>query len=200
MNKEEFLYALNRKLFGLPPSEIEERLTFYSEMIDDRMEEGLSEEEAVAAIGSVDDIARQIIEEIPLSRIMRNTAVPRQGLKVWHIVLLILGAPIWLPLLVAAFAVVLTVYVVLWVLVVCMFIVALCLIVATVCSVPAAVLYATSGSISGAVFSIGAGLICAGLTILIIAVSVLAAKGVAKLAPKVINGIKPVFIGKERSV
>ena len=47
MNKVEFLEQLRRGLNGLPQEEIEERVTFYSEMIDDRIEEGFSEEEAV---------------------------------------------------------------------------------------------------------------------------------------------------------
>ena len=45
MRKQEFLAQLRKALSGLPQDEIEERLTFYGEMIDDRMEEGLSEEE-----------------------------------------------------------------------------------------------------------------------------------------------------------
>ena len=53
MTKLQFLLALHDKLTGLPRDEVEERLNFYSEMIEDRMEDGLSEEEAVAAIGSV---------------------------------------------------------------------------------------------------------------------------------------------------
>ena len=56
MLKQEFLAQLRDALCGLPQRDIDERLTFYSEMIDDRMEEGLSEEEAVAAVGSVDEI------------------------------------------------------------------------------------------------------------------------------------------------
>ena len=39
MNKQEFLMRLREGLSGLPQNEIEERLTFYSEMIDDRIEE-----------------------------------------------------------------------------------------------------------------------------------------------------------------
>ena len=41
MTKIQFLLALNKALSGLPQDEIEERLTFYSEIIDDRMEDGL---------------------------------------------------------------------------------------------------------------------------------------------------------------
>ena len=50
MRKQEFLSALKRSMKGLPKSEIDERISFYSEMIDDRVEEGFSEEEAVAMI------------------------------------------------------------------------------------------------------------------------------------------------------
>ena len=53
MTKLQFLLALHDKLAGLPQNEVEERLNFYSEMIEDRMEEGLSEEEAVLAAGDV---------------------------------------------------------------------------------------------------------------------------------------------------
>ena len=45
MTKKEFLSGLRKKLSGLPQEDSEERLNFYSEIIDDRVEEGLSEEE-----------------------------------------------------------------------------------------------------------------------------------------------------------
>ena len=47
MNKQEFLARLQKGLSGLPGEEIEEHLAFYSEMIDDRMEDGIPEETAV---------------------------------------------------------------------------------------------------------------------------------------------------------
>jgi len=53
MNKQEFIEALYRRLSDLPWQDVEERLNFYGEMIEDHMEEGLSEEEAVASMGSV---------------------------------------------------------------------------------------------------------------------------------------------------
>ena len=37
MNKQEFLTQLRQGLSGLPQDDIEKRLTFYSEMIDDRI-------------------------------------------------------------------------------------------------------------------------------------------------------------------
>ena len=43
MKKLEFILALRNRLSCLPQDEVDERLAFYSEMIDDSMEEGLSE-------------------------------------------------------------------------------------------------------------------------------------------------------------
>ena len=47
MSKQEFLAQLRKGLSGLPKEDLEERLTFYSEMIDDRIDDGMAEEEAV---------------------------------------------------------------------------------------------------------------------------------------------------------
>ena len=47
MNKQEFLDELRKGLCGLPENDVDERLDFYSEMIDDLTEDCLSQEEAV---------------------------------------------------------------------------------------------------------------------------------------------------------
>ena len=65
MTKLEFILALNEKLSAYPKAEVQQRLSFYSEMIEDRMEDGLSEEEAVAAVGDVAHIAAEIAAELP---------------------------------------------------------------------------------------------------------------------------------------
>ena len=54
MYKQEFLDKLAKGLSGLPKTEREERVAFYSEMIDDRVEDGMSEACAVAQIGEVE--------------------------------------------------------------------------------------------------------------------------------------------------
>ena len=76
MNKQDFFAQLRKGLSGLPQDDIEERLTFYKEMIEDRMEEGFSEE-AVSAIGSVEDIVRQSIADIPLAKIAKERIRPK---------------------------------------------------------------------------------------------------------------------------
>ena len=106
MNKQEFLEQLKGRLSGLPAADVDERLDFYSEMIDDSIEEGLSEEEAVSQVGTVNDVARQIIGEIPLSKIVKENVKPKRRLRAWEIVLLVLGSPGWVSLLIAAVSVV----------------------------------------------------------------------------------------------
>ena len=69
-------------------------------MIADRMEDGLSEEDAVASVGSVEEIAAQIIADTPLSKLAKAYIKPKRRLTAWEIVLLALGFPIWFSLLV----------------------------------------------------------------------------------------------------
>ena len=94
MTKNEFLNRLRARLSDLPKSEVEERLGFYSEMIDDRIEEGLSEEAAVTEIGNVETVARQIVSEIPMVKILKDKMKPKRRLRAWEIVLLAVGSPI----------------------------------------------------------------------------------------------------------
>ena len=105
MTKKEFLDKLRDKLKGLKNEDVLERLDFYSEMIDDRMEEGLSEKEAVFGVGSVDEIAVQIREEYSKGKKKKGRCDKLRKMKAWEIVLLAVGSPIWVSLLVVAFAV-----------------------------------------------------------------------------------------------
>ena len=76
MSKQEFLARLRKGLSGLPQEDIEERLGFYSEMIEDQMEEGISEEEAVSAVGAVDEIVAQVVAQTPIARIAKERIKP----------------------------------------------------------------------------------------------------------------------------
>ena len=97
----------------MPQDDIEERLAFYSEMIEDQMEDGLSEEDAVLAVGSIDEIVTQVVADIPLTKIAKERIKTKRRLSVGEIILLALGSPIWLSLGIAVFAVILSLYVVL---------------------------------------------------------------------------------------
>ena len=68
MNKVCFLNELSEKLAGLSGEERSRFLNYCSEMIDDRMESGMSEEEAVAAIGSADEFTHELLKEFPAEK------------------------------------------------------------------------------------------------------------------------------------
>ena len=114
MTKQEFLEKLEASLDGLPKDDIAERISFYSEMIDDRIEEGLSEEDAVADIGSIDDIVFEMLKETSIAKLVKEKIKPNRKLKTWEIVLLWAGSPVWFPLLIVAAAVVFSLYVSVW--------------------------------------------------------------------------------------
>ena len=197
MNKEEFLTELSRRLSGLPESDIRERVEFYKEMIEDHVEDGISEEEAVAEIGDLDRIADQIMSEIPLTKIVKERVKPKRKLKAWEIVLLVLGSPVWVPLILAAAVVVLSVYVVIWAVVVCFYAVDISLAAGAVLGVFTFVLY-LKDNLLGAAFSVGAGFACAGLAILMFFGCVWITKNVARLTGKMILKLKASFVRKER--
>ena len=70
--KQIFIHQLKKKLANLPEKERKKSLAFYSEMIDDAMEDGMSEAEAVKSLGDVNDIARDILSEAPFSSIVKG--------------------------------------------------------------------------------------------------------------------------------
>ncbi len=63
MNKEKFLTELSEFIWALPKIEIDKTLNYYSEIIDDYIENGLSEEEAIKKLGDIKEISSKILEE-----------------------------------------------------------------------------------------------------------------------------------------
>lgn len=196
MNKQAFAAALRDRLSGLPREDIERSIEFYCEMIDDRMEEGLTEEEAISEIGSVEEVAAQIMSEIPLSKLVREKVKPKRALRVWEIVLLVLGSPIWLSLLIAAFVVVLSVYIVIWSVVISLWAVEAAVAACALGGAAASVLFAIQGNVWTGVAMLGAGLVCAGIAIVLFWGCKQITKGVVLLTKKMLIGIKSCFIGK----
>ena len=197
MNKQQFLDELKSRLNGLPKEDLDERLLFYGEMIDDRLEDGLTEEEAVAGIGSVDEIVEQILAEVPLSALVKEKVRQRRALKAWEIILIVLGFPVWLPRLISAFAIVLSLYISLWAIMISIWAVDLSLAAGAVGGVLSAVWYLIKGNPAAAGFTFGAAVICAGLAILLFYGCVELTKGMIWLTKKMILGIKAMFVGKE---
>jgi len=197
MKKREFLARLRVRLSDLPRRDVEERLSFYSEMIDDRMEEGLSEEEAVGRMGDPKEIAAQIIADTPLTKLVKEKVRSSRRVKAWEIVLIVLGFPLWLPLLAAALAVLLAVYVVLWSVVIALWAVEVALWASVVGAVGGGVILALTGRKFEAAIALGAALVCAGLSIFLFFGCKAVTKGLIYLSKNIILVIKRSFVRKE---
>ena len=200
MTKQEFLCELEGRLSGLPRQEVQERLGFYSEMIDDRMEEGSSEEEAVLEIGSVHEIASQIIADIPLAKMAKERLKATRRPRAWETVLLILGSPIWFSLGLAVFAVIFSLYVSLWSVIVSLWAVFISLCACAVGTAAAGIFFVCRGSGLDGVALIGAGFFCAGAAIFWFFGCRAATKGIILLTQKTVSGIKKCFVKKEGTV
>lgn len=200
MTKLKLLLSLHDKLSDLPPDEVEERLNFYSEAIEDRMEEGLSEEDAVAAIGTADEIAVQIREEIKASqnsaRSTESKPKQKRRLRAWEAVLLALGSPIWLSLLLAACSIVISLYASLWAVVISLW--------AAFASLAACSLYVVFGIIQICLGNalvgtavIGASLVLSGLAVFLFFGCRAATDATVRLTKKLPLQIRRYFVRKE---
>ena len=196
MNKQQFLDAFKKELCGLSQDDIQESLDFYSEMIDDHIEEGLSEEEAVASIGHPKEIAKENLINIPIIKLIKQKIKLKRSMRALEIVLLILGLPLWLSLLIAIIAVVFSIYVSLWSVIISLYAVDFSLAACGVAGCLAFSVFAFTGNMTQGVFLFGASLVCAGLSILMFMVSNLAAKGLLWLGRKMWISIKSCFIRK----
>lgn len=197
MTKLDFLLSLREKMAGLPETEIEDRLRFYCEMIEDWVESGLSEEEAVAAIGSIDEIADQIAAEIPPKVSETAPQKPKRRRSAWEIVLLVLGAPIWLSLLIAAFAVTLSLYISLWSVIISLWAVFGALVGCGFGAVVAGIVLICTGHGLSAVAVIGAGFVCDGLAIFLFYGCKAASGGTVMLTKNLTAAVKNHFTEKE---
>lgn len=196
MNKEEYLGQIRQRLAGLPQNDIEERLAFYDEKIDVHVKEGETEEEAIRAIGTVDEVVEKTLSEIPLSKLVRNKVRPEKQTQVWKIVLLICTFPIWLPLLIVFFVLIFVLFVILWSLLIAFYAASFALAVATLATVPVVVLYLGIGNIPGAGLFSGLFLVMAGITLLFYTLCLGITKGAMAAMRGTIKGVKSMFVGK----
>lgn len=185
MNKQMFLDGLRAALAQLPADEIEKTLSYYAEIIDDRIEDGMSEEEAVASMEPIETLAARVVNEAPAVdkavRKVKNSGIPT---GVW-VVLAIFGFPIWFPLLLAGLALIFATFV------------SLIGVIISLVAVVAAL------AVSGLVVSIvgiatggfgGAGvLLCLGVGFILLGLALLLAFPVAYLIKGVWFGIKALF-------
>lgn len=110
-NKQMFLVELERKIpKGAPIEEKDTFLAYCSEMIQDLIEDGYSEEEAIFKLGNPDSL---IYDNFESWFVVKEQQVPRKTMP-FLIIIAILGFPLWGSLLLAAILVILSGYIVLW--------------------------------------------------------------------------------------
>lgn len=194
MKKEEFLRLLESKLQGLPRKDIDDRLNFFSEIIDDKMEEGKSEEEAVAEVGSVDDIVLDIAKETPLTKLVREKIKPKREIRAWEIVFLILGFPLWFPLVLTFLILALVFYLLIWVLVLVAYTVEISFIASFFAGMFSFFTYIGSGTFHP--LSLGCAIMGLGGALLMLFVCKIATIATLKLSNKILMRIKAAFIRK----
>ncbi len=199
MNKKEFTEELYSRLKDLPMESVSASADYYSEMIDDRIEEGLTEDEAVAALGSIEEITSQIRSEHPQPQTEPVNVQVKTHMKAWQIILIVLGFPLWFSLIAAVFIIVLAVYIVIWSVAIAFYAVAVSLIVSGFAMFTAAgALYIAAQPAQGT-FILGAGFIVLGLGVLLIFPCNMLVKGTAVLTAKITKGIVSLFKGKEKA-
>ncbi len=197
MTKKEFLDELREKISKLPCDEVEERLSFYSEMIDDSIEDGLSEEEAVNKIGNVNDIAKQIISEVPFSKLVIEKIKRSRDFSNREIILIILCAPIWFSLLIAVGAIVFSIYVSIWAIIVSLWAVFGGLVALSPYCLVVGIINIISGNLLQGVTLIGCSAIIAGLSLLLFYAIKLLTGLTMLFTKKVILYFKNLLIKKE---
>ena len=199
MTKADFLRLLERALSQLSEEERQKNLEYYSELLDDMMEEGMTEAEATAKLGSPNQIAQSILQEMPLGKLVSTRMKPKSGWTPLAIVLAVVGSPVWVPLLLLAAALVLSLFVSIWALgfaaVAVVIALAVAVVAAPIIAIRVAVLTLPVG-----LMLLGAGLVLLGLCVLGGLMAVELCKLLWQLTVWLAHKIKGLFIRKEENL
>lgn len=190
MRKQDFIKELRLNLSFLPKEEIDDRISFYSELIDDKIEEGVKEEDAIKSIGSIDEIINQIIDEMPLSKIAKDKIKPKRKLSGLEIALIIVGSPIWLSLLLSLIAVLFSLYIIGWSIVISIWAILISLIAVLVAGIVLSIISLFSNIYIVALSYLGATLVIIGLTILMHYVCKIITRLYIKLTKLIVLSVK----------
>ena len=199
MRKQDFIDILEVKLSGIPKSDLDDRIVFYSELIDDYIENGLTEDEAVLKIGNVDDIVNEILQDTSLFKLAKEKFKPKNKLNTWLLILICVGSPIWLSLLAAGISVILSLYVSLWSVIVSLWSVVLSLVVTSAAGLLTGIVFLFKPNIISGILFIALALICAGLSIFLYYSTIYLTKLLCKLTKKMILGLKKCLVRKEEA-
>lgn len=193
MRKDEFLEELRAKLKGLPKNEISDQVSFYDEMISDMVADGDSEEEAIAKIGTTDNVLSDIADKTPMVKLVKEKISPKRKLGRLAVALIILGFPIWFPLILTGLILVLVAYILLWVGVIVTYSVELALGAYGLGGIIAFMFSIADGAMNNSYLAFG--FLGIGGAILFAFVCIATTKGTLKLAKAILLGIKKHLLG-----
>lgn len=194
MNKKEFLALLKTRLNGLPKADIDRSLEYYAELLDDRVEEGMGEEEAVASLPPMDDIVAQIVGEVPFTKLVGERLKPKRRLKGWEIAMIVIGSPLWLSLLVVALSLVLAAFAVVWSVVIAVGAVIFSFAAVGVAETIAGIASLFAAKFADGAMLLGVGFIFVGLAIVVFLATRKLPKGTLLATKKLLIWIKKCFI------
>ena len=192
MNKQEYLTQLRAALACLPEGEIEESVAFYTEMIDDRVADGLTEEEATAQLDDPKAAARAIIADLPV--VPRTVVRTKQRNRALYWTLVILGSPLWLTLLLAAGMLVLAGLLTIWCLILGLWLLAAGLLAGGPLGIGVCLWALAVGQPAYGVFELGSGLLCFGLGLFCLHGAVAASKTLMQVSRQWIAKAKAPFV------
>ncbi len=113
MKKNEFLKQLKKEISHLDINEQNDVLSYYSELIDDRIENNQNEEDVIASLGSIEVIAHDIEEErkvvSPNNQSVKKQINSSSSVNIPLIVILILLSPFYI---IIPFVIIISFYVV----------------------------------------------------------------------------------------
>ncbi len=199
MTKAEYLSQIRERINGISTEDVEKNIEYYSEMIDDRIEEGMTEEEAVSQMDSPRKAADMILAETPITKLVEDKINSKKQFRTWEIVLIALGAPLWLALLIAAISVILALVISVFAILISFYAVGFAIGVTAIAGIAGAVMFAVTLNMKAAMFMLGSGLICAGLLILFIMIVKPATVGVVRLCAWFGKIIKRMFAGRNKT-
>ena len=180
MNRNQFIDILARKLSKMPEKELKQTIDYYYEIISDKMNDGMTEEQAIESLGSLDEIVTDTLSDASDSC---ETVKEKKESK-WKNITIGATAIIWVPVLIGLFGGLIALYISLWAIVISLGAITLATGVGTLVSILGIVDICTGAVASGlTIISMGIGSL--GLSFIFYTITVYSGKGMILLTRKI---------------
>lgn len=203
MSKNDFLEILRFRLSHLPASEIEKHLSFYIESLDDRIEDGMNEYDAVSSLGNIDDIVSSIEQSISIPVLVKEkikqTHKKINNKWIWAF-LVICGAPLWIPLLITIIMTIVSVYIIAWSIIITLYSLVATLGIVGICGVVIGAVNLFTTNIGSALMILGVNISALGFGIVIVSPVNIVSKKLIQLTKIFILKVKSLFVTRKEVI